>query len=219
METDPGAKNEQGLGTRRWSSFRAYLFGEAGRVAVNKWDVLKMKIRVSAAQERIYSGRGADRPLLENREKWRTPSSFKTDTSYTLPGEGVHAPQVHVAKRDKGLNRHIANQSACFWIYFCVRVWCVLGSCAARGNRWIGSPPVCSLKRARGSEMSQQLFGAVIICLFVGMGIHLIRSPEKFLGTIGRMATQKHIRATRFIGSFFLASALLIVLQWIRVLG
>jgi hypothetical protein len=24
--------------------------------------------------------RGADRPLLENREKWRTRSSFKTDT-------------------------------------------------------------------------------------------------------------------------------------------
>jgi hypothetical protein len=86
-------------------------------------------------------------------------------------------------------------------------------------NPKVGHPPVCSLKRARGSEMSQQLFGAVIICLFVGMGIHLIRSPEKSLGTIGRMATQKHIRATRFIGSFFLASALLIVLQWIRVLG
>jgi putative transposase len=33
----------------RWSSFRAYLFGEAGPVAVNKWDVLKMKIRTPAA--------------------------------------------------------------------------------------------------------------------------------------------------------------------------
>jgi putative transposase len=33
----------------RWSSFRAYFFGEAGPVAVNKWDVLKMKIRVPAA--------------------------------------------------------------------------------------------------------------------------------------------------------------------------
>jgi putative transposase len=33
----------------RWSSFRAYLFGEAGPVAVNKWDVLKMKIRAPAA--------------------------------------------------------------------------------------------------------------------------------------------------------------------------
>jgi len=29
--------------------------------------------------------RGADRPLLENREKWRTRSSFKRDTSYTPP--------------------------------------------------------------------------------------------------------------------------------------
>jgi putative transposase len=33
----------------RWSSFRAYLFGEAGPVAVNKGDVLKMKIRAPAA--------------------------------------------------------------------------------------------------------------------------------------------------------------------------
>src|SRR5581483_11735081 len=28
-----------------WSSFRAYAFGEVGRVRVNDWDVLKMKVR------------------------------------------------------------------------------------------------------------------------------------------------------------------------------
>jgi REP-associated tyrosine transposase len=33
----------------RWSSFRAYFFGEAGPVAVNQWDVLKIKIRAPAA--------------------------------------------------------------------------------------------------------------------------------------------------------------------------
>jgi len=33
----------------RWSSFRAYFLGEAGPVAVNEWDVLKMKIRAPAA--------------------------------------------------------------------------------------------------------------------------------------------------------------------------
>jgi putative transposase len=33
----------------RWSSFRAYFLGEAGPVAVSKWDVLKMRIRGSAA--------------------------------------------------------------------------------------------------------------------------------------------------------------------------
>jgi hypothetical protein len=33
----------------RWSSFRAYFFGEAGPVAVNTWDVLKMRIRAPAA--------------------------------------------------------------------------------------------------------------------------------------------------------------------------
>ena len=33
----------------RWSSFRAYFLGEAGRVQVNRWEVLKMKIRVPAS--------------------------------------------------------------------------------------------------------------------------------------------------------------------------
>ena len=33
----------------RWSSFRAYFLGQAGPVAVNKWDVLKMRIRAPAA--------------------------------------------------------------------------------------------------------------------------------------------------------------------------
>jgi hypothetical protein len=32
----------------RWSSFRAYFMGEAGPVAVDRWDVLKMKIRAPA---------------------------------------------------------------------------------------------------------------------------------------------------------------------------
>ncbi|MFY9845700.1 MAG: hypothetical protein WA718_22160 [Terriglobales bacterium] len=33
----------------RWSSFRAYSLGEAGPVAVNAWQVLKMKIRPPAS--------------------------------------------------------------------------------------------------------------------------------------------------------------------------
>ena len=33
----------------RWSSYRAYAFGEAGPVVVNDWQVLKMKIRPPAA--------------------------------------------------------------------------------------------------------------------------------------------------------------------------
>jgi putative transposase len=33
----------------RWSSFRAYALGEAGAVGVNRWEVLKMKIRPPAA--------------------------------------------------------------------------------------------------------------------------------------------------------------------------
>jgi putative transposase len=33
----------------KWSSFRAYAFGEAGAVKVNEWTVLKMKVRRSPA--------------------------------------------------------------------------------------------------------------------------------------------------------------------------
>ena len=33
----------------RWSSYRAYAFGEEGPVKVNEWQVLKMKIRPPAA--------------------------------------------------------------------------------------------------------------------------------------------------------------------------
>jgi hypothetical protein len=44
---------------------------------------------------------GADRPLLGNREKWRTPVTSgqptKTDTSYTLPGEGAHPPEAEAS--------------------------------------------------------------------------------------------------------------------------
>jgi hypothetical protein len=29
----------------RWSSFRAYAYGERGPVVVNDWSVLKMKVR------------------------------------------------------------------------------------------------------------------------------------------------------------------------------
>jgi len=33
----------------RWSSYRAYFLGETGVVKINKWEVLKMKIRIPAA--------------------------------------------------------------------------------------------------------------------------------------------------------------------------
>jgi putative transposase len=40
----------------RWSSFRAYALGEAGRVKVNDWRVLKMKVRPVAASVVALSG-------------------------------------------------------------------------------------------------------------------------------------------------------------------
>jgi len=33
----------------RWSGFRAYFLGETGRVSVNQWNVLKMKIQPPVA--------------------------------------------------------------------------------------------------------------------------------------------------------------------------
>ena len=33
----------------QWSSFRSYAYGEAGQVSINDWQLLKMKIRPSAA--------------------------------------------------------------------------------------------------------------------------------------------------------------------------
>ena len=40
----------------RWSSFRAYALGEAGRVTVNDWRVLKLKVRPVAASVVAQSG-------------------------------------------------------------------------------------------------------------------------------------------------------------------
>src|SRR5207249_679348 len=36
----------------RWSSFPAYFLGEAGPAGVNRWEVLQMKTRISAASPR-----------------------------------------------------------------------------------------------------------------------------------------------------------------------
>lgn len=33
----------------RWSSYRAYAFGEAGLVRINEWQVLRLKVRAPAA--------------------------------------------------------------------------------------------------------------------------------------------------------------------------
>jgi hypothetical protein len=70
----------------RWSSFRAYLFGEAGPVAVNRppqnEDTSARRLRAKS----IVAG-GADRPLLENREKWRTP--YKTKSKAPLSRVGL----------------------------------------------------------------------------------------------------------------------------------
>ena len=44
----------------RWSSYRAYAFGEAGPVKVNDWSVLKLKVRAACPTSRAFQDVGHD---------------------------------------------------------------------------------------------------------------------------------------------------------------
>jgi hypothetical protein len=65
-------------------------------------------------------------------------------------------------------------------------------------------------------DMIQDILGTVVVCFLGVMGVYLIASPETFLAKLGRPATQKHVRATRFIGFVFLVSIAMGVVSWIR---
>ena len=74
----------------RWSSFHANSTGEAGPVAVNACQVLKMKLRRQPHRDKTSAADCIGAPLLKKREKWRTPgyygSSFE-DGARTPTGE------------------------------------------------------------------------------------------------------------------------------------
>ena len=61
-------------------------------------------------------------------------------------------------------------------------------------------------------------FAAIAIVLFTWQGLNLISDPEKWLIRHGRRVSEKHIRASRFIGWMFLAAVGLTLLQLIRTL-
>jgi hypothetical protein len=61
-------------------------------------------------------------------------------------------------------------------------------------------------------------FAAIAIVLFTWQGLNLVSDPEKWLIRHRRSISEKHIRASRFIGWMFLAAVGLTLLQLIRTL-
>jgi hypothetical protein len=64
--------------------------------------------------------------------------------------------------------------------------------------------------------MGQTLLGIAIVVVFFSIGAMLIRNPKPYLAKLGRPATDKHIRAMRFIGAGFLIFVLMAVVQLFR---
>jgi hypothetical protein len=64
--------------------------------------------------------------------------------------------------------------------------------------------------------MGRTVFTLAVDVTFFLIGASLIRNPKPFLAKLGRPATDRHTRATRFIGAMFLIFVLLTVIQWLR---
>jgi hypothetical protein len=64
--------------------------------------------------------------------------------------------------------------------------------------------------------MGQLLLLVFVTVFFAAMGFRLILWPEDFLAKLGRPATTKHVRATRFIGALFLLFVISALSQWFR---
>jgi len=62
--------------------------------------------------------------------------------------------------------------------------------------------------------MGQTIFGIAVVVMFFSIGLRLIRHPKPFLAKLGRPATDRHIRATRLIGTGFLILVLMVLVQW-----
>jgi hypothetical protein len=64
--------------------------------------------------------------------------------------------------------------------------------------------------------MGPTIFGIVVVIAFFSFGVTLILNPNPFLAKLGRPATDKHVRATRLIGTTFLILVLMTLVQWFR---
>lgn len=74
----------------RWSSFRTYFLAEAGPVAINRWEVLKMKIRPRPRKKPKGSG-GSGRATSRNPREVAHPQFW---LELYFAGEGVHPPTI-----------------------------------------------------------------------------------------------------------------------------
>ena len=64
--------------------------------------------------------------------------------------------------------------------------------------------------------MSQKVFGVALVVVLLGIGAQLVGRPQQFLAGLGRPATEKHIRATRFIGGVAFLFVIMVLIQWFR---
>ena len=64
--------------------------------------------------------------------------------------------------------------------------------------------------------MGQKLFGVALVVILLVIGAQLVSRPQRFLAGLGRPATEKHIRATRFIGGFAFLFVIILLIQWFR---
>jgi len=79
----------------RWSSFRAYALGEAGRIKVNDWRVLKMKVRPVAASVDAPSEATSRKPReVAHPRLIRVRCPYKP--RYTSPVNVAHPPRRKV---------------------------------------------------------------------------------------------------------------------------
>jgi hypothetical protein len=68
------------------------------------------------------------------------------------------------------------------------------------------------------TEYMGAFFGAIAIAVFTWQGLNLIANPKEWLERHERPTTDKHLKASRFIGWMFLALVLLMLLQLVRSL-
>jgi len=64
--------------------------------------------------------------------------------------------------------------------------------------------------------MGQTILGIAILAVFFLVGIKAIQNPKPILTSLGRPATDKHVRATRIIGAVFISFPLMALMQYLR---
>jgi len=64
--------------------------------------------------------------------------------------------------------------------------------------------------------VGQTMVGIALAIGLLVLGLRLTRKPKEFLVGLGRPATEKHIRATRFLGALAFVFLIMLLVQWYR---